>query len=107
AGWIELRDGGVEAGEGRFVSTAREEACEGGDLHERGRRFLLHRNRQLLHRRRSDVRRDAQAHEVVEDEAVEETAEKIVGTRRQRRAQTEDGVRRDAVRRQDGGNQRQ
>ena len=70
-------------------------------------RLIFARDRQPLDDRRRDVRRDAQPHEVVDDQAVEETAEKILRRWRQRRLQTEDRVRGHDARRQDRRDERQ
>ena len=95
---VELRDPGVQARECGAVRSSGEQPREGGDLPAGCGRSLGCRDRQLLHRRRRHVHRDAQAHEVVDDEAIEETAEEMLRCERQRRAQAEDGVRRHAVR---------
>ena len=60
------------------IARRASEPRERGDFTRRGRRGLGGRDRQLLDRRRRHVRRHAQADEVVDDEAVEETAEKML-----------------------------
>ena len=80
---------------------------ERGDFPGRGRRRLGGWYRQLLDRRRRHVRRHAQPDQVVHDEAVEQPAEKMLIARRQRRAEAENRVGRDAAGGQHRGDERQ
>ena len=61
----------------------------------------------MLHRGGGHVRGHAHPHQVIHDEAVEETAEEVLGGNRQRRAQAEERVRGHAPGRKHGGDERE
>jgi len=104
---VELSDPGVQTCQRRSVASPCQEPRERSDFPAGVRRGLGRRDRELLHRRRCYVRRDAKAYEVVDDEAVEEAAEEMLQARTHRCAQAEDGVGRCAARGQDRRDERQ
>ena len=75
---VEPGDARLQARRGLCRRPPRQVAGEQRDLAEGGVRLVETRHRQPLHDRRRHVRRDAQPHQVVHDEAVEEAAEKVL-----------------------------
>src|SRR5689334_5991840 len=73
---IQLRDARIENGQDARVGAAREETGESGDRAAGARGVTASRDGQALDDGGGDVRRDAKTNEVVDDEAVEQTAQK-------------------------------